>query len=48
MTELETDRDAYTVERRRRQAGRNKVLGLILAALAILFFAITVVRIGDN
>ncbi len=31
---------------RERQAARSKVLGVILLALAALFFAITVVKIG--
>lgn len=40
----------YTVEEtqliRRRQAARSKVMGVILVALCILFFLITVVKIG--
>ncbi|MBK8374216.1 hypothetical protein [Sphingorhabdus sp.] len=31
---------------RARQKGRAKILGLILGALAILFYAITIVKIG--
>jgi len=33
-------------EYRRRQKARNRVVGLILAGFAILFFAITIARIG--
>lgn len=40
----------YTVEESRairaRQAARSKVMGLILFALCVLFFAITIVKIG--
>ena len=35
-------------EYRRRQRGRNIVLGLILGGLAILFFAITIVRMKEG
>jgi hypothetical protein len=38
------DMDAY----RARQRGRNRALGLILGFLAILFFAITIVRMGPE
>jgi hypothetical protein len=31
---------------RARQAGRSKAMGAILLALAVLFFAITIVKIG--
>ena len=31
-------------ERLRRQKSRNRVLGLVLTALAVLFFAITIVK----
>ena len=33
-------------ERRRRQKGRALVMGLLLGALVILLYAITIVRIG--
>jgi hypothetical protein len=33
---------------RARQKGRAKMLGLILGALAILFYAITIVKIGAS
>ena len=33
-------------EYRRRQRARNRVVGVILAGFAILFFAITIARIG--
>ena len=35
-------------EYRRRQRARNIVLGLILAGFAVLFFAITIARIGQQ
>lgn len=34
-------------EIRRRQRSRNLVLGLILLFFVVLFYAITIVRIGD-
>lgn len=34
--------------RRSRQRGRNRVLGVILGGLAILFFAITIVKISGQ
>jgi len=41
MTDPETpDLEEYY----RRQRGRNKVLGLILGAMAVLFFAISIVK----
>lgn len=33
---------------RARQRGRNRVLGVILLALAVLFFAITIVKIAGQ
>jgi 4-amino-4-deoxy-L-arabinose transferase-like glycosyltransferase len=33
-------------EMRRRQRGRNVALGLVLGALAVLFFAITIVKLS--
>lgn len=35
-----------SAEIRARQAGRSKAMGAILIALAVLFFAITIVKIG--
>ena len=35
-----------TEEERRRRRNRSIVLGLVLAALAILFYAVTVVKLG--
>ena len=35
-------------EYRARQRGRNRALGLVLVFFAVLFFAITLVRIGAN
>jgi hypothetical protein len=40
LTPMETE------EVRRRQAARARVMGLGLAALAVLFFAITIAKIG--
>ena len=44
------ERKSYSLEEsrliRERQAGRAKMMGLVLGALAVLFFAITVVKIG--
>ncbi len=34
-------------EIRRRQKGRNIALGLVLAFFVVLFYAITIVRMGD-
>ncbi len=36
----------HSAEIRARQAGRSKMMGVILLALAVLFFAITIVKIG--
>lgn len=33
-------------ERKRIIAGRNKALGLVLVGMAVLFFAITIVKMG--
>lgn len=46
MTETPPEFDM--AEYRARQRGRNRVLGLLLVFLAVLFFAITLVRIGAN
>jgi hypothetical protein len=35
-----------TEEERRRRRNRSIVLGLVLAALAILFYAVTIVKLG--
>jgi len=41
------DPRAHDLEQfRARQKSRNKVLGLILGALAVLFFAISIAKIG--
>jgi hypothetical protein len=37
-----------TEEQRRRRRMRSIVLGLVLAALAVLFYAVTVVKLGPN
>lgn len=34
-------------EIRRRQKGRNIALGLVLMGFVVLFYAITIVRMGD-
>lgn len=31
---------------RQRQAGRSRVMGIILGGLCVLFFAITIVKVG--
>jgi hypothetical protein len=44
------DRASYTQEEtriiRERQAARSRVMGLLLIGLCVLFFAITVVKVG--
>ncbi len=40
------DEPVDTAEVRRRQRGRANVMGLGLAALAVLFFAITIAKMG--
>lgn len=44
------ERTSYTVEEtkliRERQAARARILALVLVGLCVLFFAITVVKIG--
>ena len=40
--------DPTPAEREARQRSRNRVLGLALVFMAVLFFAITIVRIGQN
>lgn len=46
----ESDNRTYTAEEtrliRQRQAARSKVMGLVLLGLCVLFFLITVVKIG--
>ncbi len=46
----DNERAPYTVEESRliraRQAARSKVMALVLAGMCILFFAITLVKIG--
>ena len=49
MTDLSTTRPltlAETEVLRTRQRARNRVMGLILGSLAILFFAISIVKIA--
>ena len=41
-------RDADLVSLHARQRSRNRALGLVLVALAALFFAITIVKIGSH
>jgi len=38
----ETDLEAF----RARQKSRNRMMGLVLGSLAVLFFAITIVKLG--
>ncbi|HEV7233166.1 MAG TPA: hypothetical protein VGN36_02900 [Sphingorhabdus sp.] len=46
----EADHRPYTAEEtrliRERQAGRSRVMGMVLVGLCVLFFAITIVKIG--
>ena len=46
MTQLPSDPDLALF--RARQRSRNRALGLVLVALAGLFFAITIVKIGSH
>jgi hypothetical protein len=49
MTETPTTRPLTTEETelvRARQSGRNRMMGLVLGSLAILLFAITIVKIA--
>ena len=47
---MSDDRDGIvlTEEQRRRRRTRSIVLGLVLAALAVLFYVVTVVKLGPN
>jgi hypothetical protein len=49
MTELE--KRPYTVEEsqiiRKRQATRSRILAVVLIAMCVLFYAITIVKIGS-
>ncbi|WP_295639387.1 cytochrome oxidase small assembly protein [Novosphingobium sp.] len=44
MTQIDSETSAL----RARQRSRNRALGLVLVALAALFFAITIVKIGSH
>jgi hypothetical protein len=44
----ERDGVVLTDEQRRRRRARSIALGLVLAALAILFYVVTVVKLGPN
>jgi hypothetical protein len=44
----EHDGVVLTDEQRRRRRARSIALGLVLAALAILFYVVTVVKLGPN
>ena len=46
MTQMLSDTDVAAL--RARQRSRNRALGLVLVALAALFFAITIVKIGSH
>ena len=48
MTQLPPETDLDLVALRARQRSRNRALGLVLVALAGLFFAITIVKIGGH
>lgn len=47
-----TERPPYTVEEtqiiRKRQAGRSRVMGVALVGLCVLFFLITLVKVGGS
>jgi hypothetical protein len=44
----ERDGIVLTEEQRRRRRNRSIALGLVLAALAVLFYAVTVVKLGPG
>ena len=46
MTQILSDTQVAAL--RARQRSRNRALGLVLVALAALFFAITIVKIGSH
>ena len=48
MTQLLPETDLDLVALRARQRSRNRAMGLVLVALAALFFAITIVKIGGH
>ena len=48
MTQIRPETDVYLVSLRARQRSRNRALGFVLVALATLFFAITIVKIGGH
>ena len=48
MTQILPETDIYLISVRARQRSRNRALGVVLVALATLFFAITIVKIGSH
>ena len=44
----EKDGIVLTEEQRRRRRNRSIALGLVLAALAVLFYVVTVVKLGPS
>jgi hypothetical protein len=48
MTLAPRDGIVLTQEETRRRQSRSRALGLVLAALAVLFFVITVAKLGGN
>ena len=48
MTQITPETDVDLVALRARQRSRNRALGLVLVALAAMFFAITIVKIGGH
>lgn len=48
MTQSLPETDLDLVALRARQRSRNRAMGLVLVALAALFFAITIVKIGGH
>ncbi len=48
MTQRLPETDIDLIALRARQRSRNRAMGLVLVALAALFFAITIVKIGGH
>ena len=48
MTQPLPETDLDLIALRARQRSRNRAMGVVLAALAALFFAITIVKIGGH
>jgi hypothetical protein len=48
MSDNQEEGVRLTDEQRRRQRGRSIAIGIALAVLVALFYAVTIVRIGGN